>query len=83
MSLNCALVIVPGYSCWQLKPRLESATMILLRQDKAEVIRVGIFTAVVLNFFHCWDPLKATEIVWDPQVKIEKVCAPENVANNE
>jgi len=34
-------------------------------------------TAVVLNLFHCWDPLNATDVVWDPQVKIEKVCAPE------
>jgi len=33
--------------------------------------------AVVLNLFHCWDPLNATDVVWDPQVKIEKVCAPE------
>jgi len=32
---------------------------------------------VVLNLFHCWDPLNATDVVWDPQVKIEKVCAPE------
>jgi len=32
---------------------------------------------VVLNLFHCWDPLNATNDVWDPQVKIEKVCAPE------
>jgi len=33
--------------------------------------------AVVLNLFHCWDPPNATDVVWDPQVKIEKVCAPE------
>jgi len=32
---------------------------------------------VVLNLFHCWDPLNTTYVVWDPQVKIEKVCAPE------
>jgi len=32
-------------------------------------------TAVVLNLFHCWDPLNATDVVWDPQIKIEKVCA--------
>jgi len=32
---------------------------------------------VVLNLFHCWDPLNATDVVWDPQVKIDKVCAPE------
>jgi len=32
---------------------------------------------VVLNLFHCWDPLNATDVVWDPQIKIEKVCAPE------
>jgi len=32
---------------------------------------------VVLNLFHCWDPLNATDVVWDTQVKIEKVCAPE------
>jgi len=32
--------------------------------------------SVVLNLFHCWDPLNATDVVWDPQVKIEKVCAP-------
>jgi len=37
-----------------------------------------ILNAVVLNLFHCWDPLNATDVVWwDPQVKIEKVCAPE------
>jgi len=35
------------------------------------------YNAVVLNLFHCWDPLNATDVVWDPQVKIEKVCAPE------
>jgi len=35
------------------------------------------FRPVVLNLFHCWDPLNATDVVWDPQVKIEKVCAPE------
>jgi len=35
------------------------------------------FSTVVLNLFHCWDPLNATDVVWDPQVKIEKVCAPE------
>jgi len=35
------------------------------------------YSPVVLNFFHCWDPLNATDVVWDPQVKIEKVCAPE------
>jgi len=29
---------------------------------------------VVLNLFQCWDPLNATDVVWDPQVKIEKVC---------
>jgi len=34
-------------------------------------------STVVLNLFHCWDPLNATDVVWDPQVKIEKVCAPE------
>jgi len=34
-------------------------------------------TPVVLNLFHCWDPLNATDVVWDPHVKIEKVCAPE------
>jgi len=39
--------------------------------------RMGTRTAVVLNLFHCWDPLKATDVVWDPQVKIEKECAPE------
>jgi len=33
--------------------------------------------SVVLNLFHCWDPLNATNVVCDPQVKIEKVCAPE------
>jgi len=37
----------------------------------------GICRTVVLNLFHCWDPLNATDVVWDPQVKIEKVCAPE------
>jgi len=36
-----------------------------------------VFKSVVLNLFHCWDPLNATDVVWDPQVKIEKVCAPE------
>jgi len=41
------------------------------RSQKAPV------TTVVLNLFHCWDPLNATDVVWDPQVKIEKVCAPE------
>jgi len=35
------------------------------------------FRSVVLTLFHCWDPLNATDVVWDPQVKIEKVCAPE------
>jgi len=34
-------------------------------------------TTVVLNLFHCWDPLNATDVVWDPQVKIEKVCTQE------
>jgi len=38
---------------------------------------ISTTTAVVLNLFHCWDPLNATDVVWDPQVKIEKVCAPE------
>jgi len=38
--------------------------------------RLG-YSAVVLNLFHCWDPLNAIDVVWDPQVKIEKVCAPE------
>jgi len=33
--------------------------------------------SVVLNLFHCWDPLNATDVIWDPQVKIEKVCSPE------
>jgi len=33
--------------------------------------------SVVLNLYHCWDPLNATDVVWNPQVKIEKVCAPE------
>jgi len=35
------------------------------------------FNTVVLNLFHCWDPLNATDVIWDPLVKIEKVCAPE------
>jgi len=26
-------------------------------------------SSVVLNLFHCWDPLNATDVVWDPQVK--------------
>jgi len=34
------------------------------------------YRPVVLNLFHCWDPLNATDVVWDPQVKIEKVCSP-------
>jgi len=37
----------------------------------------GQTITVLLNLFHCWDPLNATVVVWDPQVKIEKVCAPE------
>jgi len=37
----------------------------------------GKFKSVVLNLFHCWDTLNATDVVWYPQVKIEKVCAPE------
>jgi len=41
------------------------------------VLKILIFRPVVLNLFHCWDPLNATDVVWDPQVKIEKVCAPE------
>jgi len=45
-------------------------------------------TSVVLNLVHCWDPLKATDVVWDPQVKIEKSMRSGikyivNVANNE
>jgi len=39
--------------------------------------RGAYYSPVVLNLFHCWDPLNATDVVWDPQVKIEKVCAPE------
>jgi len=26
-------------------------------------------TSVVLNLFHCWCPLNAINVVWDPQVK--------------
>jgi len=37
----------------------------------------SVHDSVVLNLFHCWDPLNATDVVWDTQVKIEKVCAPE------
>jgi len=40
-------------------------------------LKSAAIRAVVLNLFHCWDPLNATDVVWDPQVKIEKVCAPE------
>jgi len=36
-----------------------------------------MFKPVLLNLFHCWDPLNATDVVWDPHVKMEKVCAPE------
>jgi len=25
--------------------------------------------SVVLNLFRCWDPLNATDVIWDPQVK--------------
>jgi len=31
--------------------------------------RKGTFRPVVLNLFHCWDPLNATDVVRDPQVK--------------
>jgi len=57
--------------------------MTLLIIDSRVVLFRNILTpghsvrAVVLNLFHCWDPLNATDVVWDPQVKIEKVCAPE------
>jgi len=53
-------------------------------KDKSAVQRSSMqsltlewITAVVLKLFHCWDPLNATDVVWDPQVKIEKVCAPQ------
>jgi len=36
-----------------------------------------LYTSVVLNLFRSWDPLNATDVVWDLQVKIDKVCAPE------
>jgi len=31
-----------------------------------------VFKSVVLNLFHCWDPLNATDVVWDPQSKLKK-----------
>jgi len=34
--------------------------------------------AVILNLFHCWDPLNTTDVVWDPQVKTEKKYALRN-----
>jgi len=48
-----------------------------LRLHKVARMREDACISVVLNLFHCWDPLNATDVVWDPQVKIEKVCAPE------
>jgi len=39
--------------------------------------KMSASSPVLLNLFHCWDPLNATDVVWDPHVKIEKVCAPE------
>jgi len=30
---------------------------------------VIFLSPVVLNLFHCWDPLNATDVVLDPQVK--------------
>jgi len=40
-------------------------------------IQLFLIKPVVLNLFHCWYLLNATDVVWDPQVKIEKVCTPE------
>jgi len=59
-----------SWSCSPLGLALEQASALAVaKRDSAN--------AVVLNLFHCWDPLNATDVVWDPQVKIEKVCAPE------
>jgi len=49
----------------------------LVRRQLCYVVEKKAVTPVVLNLFHCWDPLNATDVVWDPQVKTEKVCAPE------
>jgi len=48
-----------------------------LSSSKCFNFRMSPPRSVVLNLFHCWDPLNAIDVVWDPQVKIEKVCAPE------
>jgi len=47
-----------------------------INERSAIAERARLLNPVVLNLFHCWDPLNATDVVWDPQVKIEKVCAP-------
>jgi len=39
---------------------------------------LSLVKPVVLNLFHCRDPLNATDVVWDPQVKIEKKYALRN-----
>jgi len=48
-----------------------------LRRQRTQCSSDDAIRSVVLNLFHCWDPLNATDVVWDPQVKIEKVCAPQ------
>jgi len=57
--------------CWHF-----TADAPILRNDFT-VLMLSPIISVVLNLFHCWDPLNATDVIWDPQVKIEKVCAPE------
>jgi len=52
---------------------LSNTPLLLLSDMKTYLCR----KSVVLNLFHCWDPMNATDVVWDPQVNIEKVCAPE------
>jgi len=44
---------------------------------RTSLLDTTLTRTVVLNLFHCWDPLNATDFVWNPQVKIEKACAPE------
>jgi len=60
-----------------LQCRVTSEKLLLMMAEQCCCSNRVNFRAVVLNLFHCWDPLNATDVVWDPQVKIEKVCAPE------
>jgi len=43
---------------------------ILIEADVVQTVRY--ITPVVLNLFHCWDPLNATDVVWDPLSKLKK-----------